>query len=146
MSSQKRNTQNLTLKEENSCRFYSWGLQRTVTKKVGSIAFFLAFFFFCRYQTSPFCPRTTASVRRKGSPSSSWRWRWHCYRWLVDTFISVNLLTGWVWHGSGRRGPLLNLFGNLSWTAKSRNLVSLYSDLMDKFEGSRRFDDHQWEQ
>ena len=41
-----------------------------------------------------------------------------CYRWPVDTFISVELLTGWVWHGSGRRRPLLNLFGNLSWTAK----------------------------
>ena len=27
---------------------------------------------------------------------------------------------------------------------KSRYLISLYSDLMDQFEGSRRFDDHQW--
>ena len=60
----------------------------------------------------------SASVRCKGSPSSSWRWRRRCYRWPVDTFISVGLLTGWVWHWLGRRGPLLNLFGNLSWTAK----------------------------
>ena len=27
---------------------------------------------------------------------------------------------------------------------KSRYLISLYSDLMDQFEGSRRFDDQQW--
>ena len=27
---------------------------------------------------------------------------------------------------------------------KSRYLIFLYSDLMDQFEGSRRFDDHQW--
>ena len=27
---------------------------------------------------------------------------------------------------------------------KSRNLIFLYNDLMDQFEGSRRFDDHQW--
>ena len=74
--------------------------------------------FFCCYQTSPFPPRTSVSVRRRGSPSSSWRWRWRCYRWPVDTFISVELLTGCVWHGSGRHGPLLNLFGNLSRTAK----------------------------
>ena len=30
---QKRNTQNLNLKEENSSCFYSWGLQWTVVKK-----------------------------------------------------------------------------------------------------------------
>ena len=27
---------------------------------------------------------------------------------------------------------------------KSRYLIFLYSDLMDQFEGSRRFDAHQW--
>ena len=32
-NSQKRNTQNLNLKEENSSRFYFWGLKRTVVKK-----------------------------------------------------------------------------------------------------------------
>ena len=48
----------------------------------------------------------------------------HCYRWPVDTFISVELLTGWVWHGLGCHGPLLNLFGNLSWTAQ--NLVTWF--------------------
>ena len=96
MSSQKRNTQNLTLKEENSSRFYSWELQRTVVKKslFNSVLPRVIFFFFCRYQTSPFPPHTSATVRRKGSPSSSWRWRRRCYRWLVDTFI---LLIGWVW-------------------------------------------------
>ena len=41
---------------------------------------------------------------------------------------------------------------DLCWTSletvlellKSRYLIFLYSDLMDQFEGSRRFDDHQW--
>ena len=124
MKSQKRNTQNSNFKEENCSRFYSWELQRTVVKKrlfnsvLPRLLFFNFFFFFCYYQTSRFPPRTSASVRRKGSPSSSWRWRLLYYLWPVDTFISVKLLTGWVWHGSGRRGPLLNLPGNLSWTAK----------------------------
>ena len=67
-------------------------------------------------------------------------------RWLVDTFISVELLTGWVWHRSGRHGPLLNLFRNLPWTAKISLLDFLYSDLMDQIEGSGRLDDHQWKQ
>ena len=54
-------------------------------------------------------------------PSYSWRWRHRRYRWLVDTFISVELLTGRGWYGSGRPGPLLNLFRNLP---KSRYLIS----------------------
>ena len=44
---------------------------------------------------SPFPPCTSASVYRKGSPSSSLWWRRRCYHWSVDTFISVGLLTGW---------------------------------------------------
>ena len=139
----KKTTQNLNFKEENSCRFYSWRLQRTVVKKVCLIAFYLAFsFFLCRYQTSPFSPRTSASVRRKGSPSSPRR----CYRWPVDTFISVKLLTGWVCHGCERHGPLLNLFRNLPRTTKISLLDFLYSELMEQFEGSGRHDDHQWKQ
>ena len=78
--------------------------------------------------------------------SSSWRWQRRRFSWLVDTFISVVLLTGWVWHGSGWHGPLLNLFRNLPWTLKISLLDFLYSDLMDQFEGSWRLDDHQWKQ
>ena len=62
-SSQKRNTQNSNFKEENSSRFYSWGLQRAVVKK----------------------KRLFDSIL---PPSSSWRWRRRRYSWLVDTFIS----------------------------------------------------------
>ena len=126
MSSQKKKKHpNLNFKEENSSRFYSWGLQCTVVLKslFDSVLpcllffFFFFFFFFCRYQTSPFPPLTSASVRRKvlspllGDDSG-------VVIWPVDTFMSVELLTGWVWHESGRRGPLLNPPGNLSWTAK----------------------------
>ena len=47
MKSQKRNTQNSNFKEENSSRFYSWGLQRTVVKKClfNSVLPRLLFFF-----------------------------------------------------------------------------------------------------
>ena len=46
----------------------------------------------------------------------SHRTKIRCVCGLVDTFISVVLLTGWVWHGSGCYGSLLNLFRNLPWT------------------------------
>ena len=69
-------------------------------------------------------------------PSSSWRWQQRRYSWLVDTFLSVVMLTSWVWHGSGCPGPLLNLFRNLPWTAKISFLDFLYSDLIYQFEGS----------
>ena len=55
-----------------------------------------------------FPPRTSASVCRKGSPSSSWRWRRRCYRRPVDTYhISRVAMTGWVMTWVGRRAPLL---------------------------------------
>ena len=56
---------------------------------------------------------------RKGSHSFPWQWR--------AAFVIVGLLIlsyrsdcwqAGVWHGLGGRGPLWNLFGNLSWTAK----------------------------
>ena len=151
MNSQKRNTENLDLKEENSSRFYSWGLQRTVVKKVRSIAFFLAFSFclslsniFFLYH--PFPPRTSANIRRKGSLSSSWRWRRRCYRRPVDTYhISQLAMTGWgmTWVGASCTSVETCLETCLE-LPKSRYLIFLYSDLMDQFEGSQRFDDHQW--
>ena len=113
-SSQKRITQNLNFKEENSSRFYSWGLQQSVVKKVCSKAFF----------PPPFLGDDNSGV----------------VCWLVDTFISVELLTVWVWHGLGCHRPLLNLFRNLPGTVK----ISL---LGFQFDGSiRRFDDRQWKQ
>ena len=121
INSQKRNTRNLNLKEENSSRFYSWGLQQTVR----SVAFFLAFslFFlslsnvFFLYRSFPPC--TSASVRRKGSPSSSWRWRRRFYRRPVDTYhISRIAMTGWVMTWVGRRAPRLKPVWKPVWTAK----------------------------
>ena len=46
------------------------------------------------------------------------------YSRLVDNFISVIFLTGWVCHGSGCLRPLLNLFRNLPRTAQ--NLVTCF--------------------
>ena len=88
----KRNTQNLNFMEENYSHFYSWGLQRSVIKK-GSFSGVLP----CLL-----CSITFFLLPLLGD----------------DTFMSVELLTGCVWHGSVRHGPLLNLFGNLFWTAK----------------------------
>ena len=73
----------------------------------------------------------------KGSPSSSWRWRRRCYRWPVDTFISVRLLTGWgmTWVGASWTSvepvwkPVLNC-SNLA------TCFSLNSYLMDQSEVS----------
>ena len=89
-------------------------------KKVCSIAFFLAFSFFFFVA---FPPRTSDSIHREGSPSSSWRWRRRCYRWPVDTFISVGLLTVWgmTWVGASWTSvepvwkPVLNCQNLASW-------------------------------
>ena len=90
-----------------------------------------------------FPPYTSASVRRKGSPSSPWRWRRRCYCRPVDTFISVGLLwQAGLWHGSGGVAPVETCLKIYLELPKSRYLIFLYSDLMNQFEGSRRFDDH----
>ena len=149
MKSQKRNTQNLNFKEENSVRFYSWGLQQTVVKKSlfnsvlsHHLFFFFFFFFFCRYQTSPFPLRTSASVRRK------------VYSPLLGDdggVVVVGLLIlsyqSNCWQAEYDMGWGIMDF---CWTCLekflelpiSRYLFSLYCDLMDQFEGSRRLDDH----
>ena len=82
------------------------------------MAFFLAFSFFFLSLSNVFFlyhsfpPRTSASVCRKGSPSSSWRWRRRCYRRPVDTYhISRVAMTGWVMTWIGRRAPLLKPVG-----------------------------------
>ena len=87
----------------------------------------------------------------KGSPSSSWRWWQRCVIvGLLILVISVGLLmTGWgmtwVGLGRGRSCPLLKPVWKP--VLNCQNLATwffLYSDLMDHFEGSWRFDDHQW--
>ena len=91
-----------------------------------------------------FPPCTSASVRRKGSTSSSWRWWWHCYRQPVDTYhISRLAMTGWDIVGASCTSVETCLKTCLE-LPKSRYLIFLYSNLMDQFEGFRRFDDHQW--
>ena len=109
MNSQKRNTQNLNLKEENCSRFYSCGLllKSSFNSVLPRPLFFLSLsnvFFLYHW----FPPCTSASVRRKGSPSSSWRWRWRCYRRPVDTYhISRIAMTGLVMTCVGWRASLL---------------------------------------
>ena len=149
MSSQKRNTKNLTLKEENSSRFYSWGLQRTVVKKKNcSIAFFLAFSFFFFVAIKRLLSLRAFQLAYVGRFTRLF---------LVMTAALLSLAC-WYFHISRIADRLGYDIGrgvvDLCWTCletclqlpKSRYLVSLYSDLMDQFEGSWRFDDHQWEQ
>ena len=50
---------------------------------------------------------------------------------------------GMTWVGASCTSVVTCLETCLEWL-KSRYLISLYSDLMDQFEGSQRFDDHQW--
>ena len=51
---------------------------------------------------------SSASIRRKGSPSSSWRWRRQCYHRSVDTYhISQIAMTGWVMTWIRQHTPLL---------------------------------------
>ena len=136
----------LHLKEENSSRFYSWWLQQTAVKKVCSIAFFLVFSFFVAIKRLVFLrPLQLAYVEKVHPPL------------LGDDggvdivgllYFHISQIADWLGYDMSR-GVM-----HLCWTCletclelpKSRDLISLYSDLMDQFEGSRKFDDHQWEQ
>ena len=128
MSSQKRNTQNLTLKEENILLF----LEITADcskKKVYSITFFLAFSFFVAIKRLPPLLGNDGGVV--------------IVRLLILSYQSNCWQAGYDMD----RGVV-----DLCWTCletclelpKSRYLISLHSDLMDEFDGSRRFDDHHW--
>ena len=109
MNSQKRNTQNLNLKEENSSCFYSWGLQQTIVKKCSSSPSL----FFCRYQTSSFCITLSncalqlvyigkVNLPLLGDDSGV------VIVSLLILITSVGLLwQAGVWHGSERHAPLL---------------------------------------
>ena len=98
MNSQKRNTRNLNLKEENSSRFIFGNhsgllLKSSFNNVLPCLLFFLSLsnVFFLYYS---FPPRTLASVRRKGSPSS---WRRRFYRQPVDVYHIIRIaMTGWA--------------------------------------------------
>ena len=99
MNSQKRNTWNLNVKEENSSRFIFGNYNGLLLKSsfysvLPRLLFFLSLSnVFFLYHSFSLC--TLASVRRKGSPSSSWRWR-RFYRRPVDVYhISWIAMIGW---------------------------------------------------
>ena len=139
MNSQKRNTRNLNLKEENSCRFIFGNHSGLLLKSsFNSVLPRLLFFFVAIKRLLSFPPRTLASVRRKGSPSSSWRWRRLFYRWPVDVYhISRIAMTGWALYDM-RRAACASVETCLeTW-------FSYIAIWWNQFEGSRRFDAHQW--
>ena len=119
-SSPKKNPQNSKFKEENSSRFYSWGLEQDVVKKVCSIAFFL-----------PPLLGGDSGVVIAGL--------------LILLYQSYCWQPG---YGKGRR--VMDLCWTCLETYLELPKISLldflYSDLMDQFEGSRRLDEHQWKQ
>ena len=150
MNSLKRNTRNLNPKEENGSRLifgnYSWLLSK---RSFNSVLPRLLFSFlslsnvFFLYHSFPPC--TLTSVRRKVSPSSSWRWRRRFYRRPVDVYhISRIAMTGLalcvMW-----RAPLLKLVWKP--VLYCQNLATWFSYIAiwwNQFEGSWRFDGHQW--
>ena len=135
MKSPKRNAQNLKLKEENSSHFYSWGLQLTVVKM---------FVFFVAIKRHPSLRAIQLAYVEKVHPPL-----------LVDDggVVIVGLLILWyqsdcwqagLWHGSGGVVAVSTCLKTCLELPKSRYLILSNSNLMDQFEGSRRFDDHQW--
>ena len=112
--------------------------------------FFLAFFFFvaikCLLTLSLF-PSVHFSVRRKGSPSSSWRWQCIFFVGLLMFIISVRLpwQAGLYMTCVMRRAPLLKPFRKP--VLNCQNLATWFSYIViwwNQFEGFWRFDAHQW--
>ena len=142
MNSQKRNTWNLNLREENSSCFifrnYSGLLLKNSFNSVlPRLPFFLLLSNIFLYQSFPPC--TLASVHRKCSPSSSWQWWQHFYRRPVDIYHNSRIaMTVWALYDMHRAACAL--VETCSKTClellKSRYLIFLYSDLM---ESIRRF-------
>ena len=154
MNSQKRNSRNLNLKEENRSRFI-WGdysgllFKSSFNSVLPRLLFFFVFVFlslsnvFFLYHS--FLPCTSARVRRKGSPSSSWRRRRRFFRRPVDVYhISRIAMTGWALCVVRRALLLKPVWKSV---LNSQNLATWFSYITiwwKQFKGSRRFDAHQW--
>ena len=123
LNSQKRNTQNLNLKEENSSRFILGEYNGLLLKSLFN-SVLPRLLFFCRYQTSSFF--ITLSL---GALQLAYVEKVHLpllgddsgvvIVGLLVFIISVGLL--WqvgLWHGSCGVRLCWNLFENLSWTPK----------------------------
>ena len=97
MKSQKRNTKNSNFKEENSSRFYSWGLQ---------LKFFLAFTFFMSLSNVSFPLRALqlAYIER------------FTLLFLAMTVVSLSL-TYWCFHISRIADRLGMTWVGVSWTS-----------------------------
>ena len=114
--------------------------------------FFLAFFFlllsnvFFLYHS--FSPCTLASGHRKGSPSSSWRWRLRFYRRPVDVYhISQIAMTGWALYDMHRAAFISVETCFKTCLELPQNLATWFSYITiwwNQFKGSWRFDAHQW--
>ena len=140
MNSQKRNTRNLNLKEENSSRFIFGNYSGQLLKSsFNSVLPRLSFVTVKRLLYHSFPPCTLASVRRKGSPSSSWRWRWRFNHRPVDVYhMSWIAMTGWALYDmhSAARSSVESCLKTCLELLQSRYLIFLYNDLM---ESIRRF-------
>ena len=140
MNSQKRNTRNLNLLEENSSRFIFGNYSGLLLKgSFNSVLPRLLFF-------PPLC--TLPSARRKGSPSSSWRWRRRFYRRPVDVcHIIWFATTGWALYDMHRAACVSVETCLKTCLELLKNLPTWFSYITiwwNQFEGSWRFDAHQW--
>ena len=153
MNSQKRNTRNLNLKEENSSRFIFGNHSRLLIKSsFNSVLPRHLFFFlsllnvFFLYHSFPSC--TLFSVRRKGSPSSSWRWRRRFYHRPVDVYhISQIAMTGWALYDMHRAACASVETCLKTCLELLKNLATWFFYITiwwNQFERSWKFDAHRW--
>ena len=151
MNSQKRNTRNLNLKEENNSRFifgnYSGLLLKSSFNSVlPRLLFFLSLSnVFFLYHSIP--PYTLDSVRGKGSPSSFGDGGGIFIVGLLMFIIIVGLLwqAGLYASCGVRRVPLLKPVWKP--VLNCQNLATWFSYITiwwNQFEDSWRFDAHQW--
>ena len=143
MSSQKRNTQNLTLNEENSCRFYSWGLQRTVVKKslFNSVLPQLLFFFVATERLLSLRALQLAYVEKVHPPLLGDDWGVVIFGLLILSYQSNCWQAGYDM-GRGVKDLCWTCLETCLWLPKSWYFVSLYSDLID--QSIRRFPKVWW--
>ena len=151
MNSQKRNTRNLNLKEENSSRFIFGNYSGLLKSSFNSVLPRRLFFFlslssvFFLYHSFPPC--TLTSVRRKCSLPLLGDGGGVFIVGLMMFIISVGLLwqAGIYMTCVMRRAPLLKRVGKP--VLNCQNLAAWFSYKTiwwNQFEGSWRFDAHQW--
>ena len=105
-------------------------------------------FFFCRYKTSSFCiPLSHRALQLVFVEKVHLPLLGNDGGVVIVSLLIPILSVGLLWQAGLWQGSCASVETWLKTCLelpKSCYLIFLYSDLMDQFEGSRRFDDHQW--